>query len=450
MKRIVIRNRTNTTLSTLLGTSLVLSGLYLTSFYSYLLFHSLTELSSIVISVSIFLLVWYARRYMQNDYSLFIGIASLFIGGLDTIHLLAYRGMGVFLEYNSNLPTQLWIAARYFQSLSLLIAPLFFYRKLNPVIAFTSFTTITAFLLTSIFLWDIFPTCYIERVGLTHFKIFSEYMISLILLTSIILLYKNRQKFDPVIFQLLIISIIATIVSELAFTFYVGVYDLSNFIGHIFKTISSLILARALIIIALEQPYNLIFFDLKKNRDELHTAEAEMRKMAMIDVLTGTYNRRAFIEKGEIECERARRYGHSLAFLIIDFDHFKEFNDNNGHMNGDRMLQKIVEVFRANLRISDILARWGGDEFAIFLPETSHAECLEVAEKLRTAIADLSLPFNEKQTKITISIGCTIWTHNDESLDTLFLRADNALYQAKQRGRNCVQLICDKPENKAD
>ena len=286
MKRIAIRNRTNTTLSTLVGTTIILFGLYLTSFYSYLLFHSLTELSSVVISVSIFLLVWYARRYIQNDYSLFIGIASLFIGGLDTMHLLAYRGMGVFLEYNANLPTQLWIAARYLQCLSLLIAPLFFHRKLNPIITFTSFTVITLFLSASIFLWNIFPTCYLDGVGLTHFKIVSEYIISLILLVSILLLYKNRQKFDLVIFQLLIISIIATIVSELAFTFYVGVYDFSNFIGHIFKTISSLILARALIIIALEQPYNLIFFDLKKNRDELHTAEAEMRKIAMIDVLT--------------------------------------------------------------------------------------------------------------------------------------------------------------------
>jgi len=441
MKNIAIHNSTNTTFSTLVGSTVILSGLYLTSFYSYLLFHSLSELSSIVIAVSIFLLVWFARRYMQNDYSLFIGIASLFIGGFDAIHLLAYRGMGVFPEYNSNLPTQLWIAARYLQSLSLLIAPVFFSRRLHPVIAFTSFAVIAAVLFASIFFWDIFPTCYTEGVGLTPFKIVSEYIISLILLASIILLYKNRQKFDPVIFQLLILFVIATIGSELAFTFYVGVYDLSNLIGHILKTISSFIFARALIIIALEKPYNLIFFDLKKNRDELHTAEAEMRKMAMIDVLTGTYNRRAFIEKGKIECERARRYGHSLAFLIVDFDHFKEFNDKYGHINGDSMLQKIVAVFRENLRVGDILARWGGDEFAIFLPETSRAGCLEVAEKLRNGILSLSVPFDEKYTKITVSIGCTIWTQNNESLDTLFLRADTALYQAKQDGRNCVRLI---------
>jgi diguanylate cyclase (GGDEF)-like protein len=441
MKRIAIRTITSTILSTLLWATIILFGLYLTSFYSYLLFHSLAELSSIIIAISVFLLVWYARRFIQNDYLLFIGIASLFISGLDTIHTLAYRGMGVFQEYDANLPTQLWIAARYLQSLSLLIAPVFFCRRLNPIIAFTGFAVIATFLLASIFFWDIFPTCYVEGVGLTQFKIISEYIISLILLTSIILLYQNRMKFDPTIFQLLIISIVATIGAELAFTFYVGVYDLSNFIGHLFKVISFFILARALVIIALEQPYNLLFRDLKQNRDELQVAEAEMRKIAMIDFLTGAYNRRAFIEMGKIECERARRYGHSLAVLIVDVDHFKEFNDKHGHLCGDIMLQKVVTILLENLRAVDILARWGGDEFAIFLPETSHTGCLNVTEKLRNAISGLSVPFDEKYIQITISVGCTIWTQDDESLDTVFLRADNALYQAKQRGRNCVLLI---------
>ena len=440
MKNIDIRNIKSTIFPTLLWASIALFGLYLTKFYSYLLFHSLAELSSIIIAVSVFLLVWFARRYMQNDYLLFIGIAYLFIGGLDAIHMLAYRGMAVFQGYDANLPTQLWIAARYLQSLSLLISPIFFRRRLNSKFAFTGFITITGLLLISIF-GNIFPTCYVEGVGLTQFKIISEYIISLILLASIIQLYQNRKRFDPAIYQLLIISIAATIGAELAFTFYVGVYDLSNFIGHIFKTISTIILARALVITALEQPYNLLFRDLKQNRDDLQLAESEMRNMAMIDFLTAAYNRRALIEMGNVECERARRYGHPLAFMLVDFDHFKEYNDNHGHMEGDIMLQKIVAVFHENLRAGDILARWGGDEFAMFLPETSHEGCVRAAEKLRDTISGLSAPFDEKFIQITISVGCTMWTQDDESLDTVFVRADKALYQAKHDGRNCVRII---------
>ena len=441
MKRIAIHTISSTTFSTLFWAAIILFGLYLTNFYSYLLFHSLAELLSIVIAMSVFLLVWYARRYIQNDYLLFIGIASMFIGGLDMIHMLAYGGMGVFQEYDANLPTQLWIAARYLQSLSFLIAPVFFTKSLNPKIAFMGFTAIIAFLLASMFFWNIFPTCYVEGKGLTQFKITSEYIISLILLASITLLYLNRKKFDTAIFQLLILSIVATIGTEFAFTFYIGVYDISNLFGHLFKTISVFILSRALLVIALEQPYNLIFRDLKQNRDELQVIAAEMHEMAMIDYLTGTFNRRAFIEMGNIECERARRYGYSLGLLIVDFDHFKEFNDKYGHTIGDIMLINIVKVFNENLRGSDILARWGGDEFAIFLPEVSRAGCLDVANKLRNAVSDLSATHDEKYLPITISIGCTFWTQDDECLDTVFVRADNALYQAKQRGRNCVLIV---------
>ncbi|MDD2922962.1 MAG: diguanylate cyclase [Anaerolineales bacterium] len=174
---------------------------------------------------------------------------------------------------------------------------------------------------------------------------------------------------------------------------------------------------------------------------ELRAAEKEMHQMAMTDFLTGAFNRRAFTEMGMIEYERSRRYGRPLAFLFIDLDHFKIFNDKYGHLGGDVMLQKVVAALHENLRAVDILARWGGEEFAIFLPETSQAGCLQVAEKLRNTISDLSVSFEGEHMKVTVSIGCTIWRQNGESLDAVFSRADGALYQAKQQGRNRVLLI---------
>ena len=110
---------------TMLWGTAVLLGLYLTSLHSYLLFHSLAEIFSIVSACGIFMVAWNARRLLEEKYLLLLGIAYVFIGGLDLVHTLAYTGMGVFPGYETNLPTQLWIAARYVESLSLLVAPLF-------------------------------------------------------------------------------------------------------------------------------------------------------------------------------------------------------------------------------------------------------------------------------------------------------------------------------------
>jgi len=157
----------------LLGT-LILFLLYLTSLYSYLLFHSLVELFSIVVASGIFIIAWNSRFFMKNNYLLFLGIAYLFIAGVDLIHTLSYSGMGVFKEYGPNLPTQLWIGARYMESLSLLIAPVFFYRSLDHRAVLGAYAVVFALLMGSIFYWGIFPTSYVEGEGLTPFKKGSE------------------------------------------------------------------------------------------------------------------------------------------------------------------------------------------------------------------------------------------------------------------------------------
>ena len=108
--------------SYLLLAMLTLVGLYLSSLYNYLLFHSIAELFSIIIACGVFMITWNARRFIRNNYLLFIGLAYLFVGGLDLVHTLGYRGMAIFKGYHTNLATQLWIAARYVESLSLLIA----------------------------------------------------------------------------------------------------------------------------------------------------------------------------------------------------------------------------------------------------------------------------------------------------------------------------------------
>jgi PAS domain S-box-containing protein len=244
---------------------LVFLVLYLASLYNYLLFHSLAEIFSIVVACGIFMVAWNSRRFLDNNYLLFIGIAYLFVGGLDLIHTLTYKGMGIFEGYGTNLATQLWIAARYTESLSLLIAPLFFRRKLKINLLFFTYTLALSLFLICIFYWNIFPICFVEGVGLTPFKKISEYIISLILLASIVLLLKNRGEFDRDVLKWVVWSILVTIASELAFTFYVDAYGFSNLLGHFLKIVSFYLIYKALIQMGLTRPYDLLFRNLKQS-----------------------------------------------------------------------------------------------------------------------------------------------------------------------------------------
>ena len=248
---------------------LVLFGLYLTSLHSYLLFHILAELFSIVVACGIFLLVWNSRQFLDNHYLLFIGIAFLFVGATDLVHTLSYKGMRVFQGFDANLPTQLWIAGRFVQSLSFLAAFFFITRRPNTRLVFLGYTLVTSLLFLSIFYWDIFPTCFVDGKGLTSFKKISEYVVSFFLLISIIFLLKNRNKFDRAVLQWLVLSLLATIGSELFFTFYISVYDLSNLSGHFLKILSFFFVYKAIIETGLAKPYTLLFRNLREERDKV-------------------------------------------------------------------------------------------------------------------------------------------------------------------------------------
>ncbi|MEE9910477.1 MAG: PAS domain S-box protein [Deltaproteobacteria bacterium] len=255
-----------------------LVGLYVLSRYSYLAFHTVSELFSVVIGFSLFMLIWNSRRMIDNHYFTFIGIAFFFVAGFDLIHTLAYKNMDFFSGYGTNLPTQLWIAARYLESLSFLAA--FVLMKRRPIVGriFAVYTVLCILLLMLIFT-GAFPDCHIEGVGLTRFKIASEYLISAILLSSLVLLIKKREEFDRDVLVLLALSIVLTIGSELAFTFYVGVFDLSNLIGHYLKILSFYLIYKAIIETGLMKPYRLMFRNLRERETALSESEARYHSL---------------------------------------------------------------------------------------------------------------------------------------------------------------------------
>ena len=266
----------------LLAFAFIFAALYAISRTNYLLMHTLTEMFSIVVACSIFMIAWNARRFMTNGYFLFLGISLLSVGSLDLVHTLAYKGMNVFPGSDSNLPTQLWIAARYLVSVSLLAAPLFINRVLNAYLALQSYAAITLILLLSIFAWKIFPDCYLEGSGLTRFKIVSEYIISLFFAGSLALLFRKRRDFEPSILLLLAGAVVFSIISELMFTLYISVYDVFNLLGHLGKVVSFYLIYKALIESALVRPYSFFFRQISDKTRELERSNAELEQFASV------------------------------------------------------------------------------------------------------------------------------------------------------------------------
>jgi diguanylate cyclase (GGDEF)-like protein len=161
--------------------------------------------------------------------------------------------------------------------------------------------------------------------------------------------------------------------------------------------------------------------------------EAELRDMAVTDTLTGVWNRRHGTDLATADLS-ARRTGAALTLLMLDIDNFKTINDNFGHQSGDHVLIETASRLRRSLRGSDMVARWGGEEFVVLLRDCALPEALQIAEDIRASIAEVAFgPMG----RITVSIGAAE-ARDNEDLQSWLSRADQALYRAKHSGRNTV------------
>jgi diguanylate cyclase (GGDEF)-like protein len=165
---------------------------------------------------------------------------------------------------------------------------------------------------------------------------------------------------------------------------------------------------------------------------------AEVQRLAVTDELTGIFNRRHFFDQSEKEFGRSARYKDPLAALIVDIDHFKQFNDRYGHLIGDRVLREVAHLLQESLRESDVLGRYGGEEFSILLPVTDARAAVRAAERLRQHVADMSIQTEAGELHVQLSIGVAEIDAETPTLQALINRADQAMYMAKQAGRNCV------------
>ena len=224
------------------------------SVFNFLSFHTLAELFSIIVAVTMFFIAWNTFAFSRDHFLMFLASGYFWISLIDLVHTLTYPGINIFETTGTNTAVQFWIVARYCEAFLLLTAPLFFRHKVHAGFLFLLFGAGTA-LAFSMVMQGMVPILYVEGSGLMPLKIYSEYAIISILGLAIVHLSLNRHHLKRNIFYALVTSIVLTMGAELAFTFYVSAFDLSNLVGHIFKFTSYWIILGTIIRTTLTGPY---------------------------------------------------------------------------------------------------------------------------------------------------------------------------------------------------
>lgn len=330
----------------------VLAVLYLISGVNYLLFHGIVEIAGIAVAFTLFIIVWNTRRQVSDGFFLIIGISFFFFGVIDLVHTLAYKGMGIFPGNSADLPTQLWIAARYFQSCTFLVATLFIgrsitrHKKYDALLVFSACTAVCALIFASIFVWQNFPACFVEGRGLTPFKVNSEYFISFILLATTVILYLKRDRFIREVWELLIGAQVLLILGELAFTSYISVFGFMNMLGHLFRFLSVYLFYRAFVVISLTRPYDLLLRDLHLEKKALFESEMKYRTL-FTNMLEGVAYCRMIYDKE----------GKPVDWVYLDVNRSFERLTGLENVVGKRVLEVIPDIKRESPEIFGIYGR---------------------------------------------------------------------------------------------
>lgn len=295
---------------------------------------------------------------MDNNYLSFIGIAFLFIAVVDLLHTLTYKGMGVFPGISANLATQLWISMRYLFAFSLLIPLLFIRRRIKPFTVLASYFIVTTILILSIFYWNIFPQAYVDGMGLTAFKIGSEYAISIILALGIALLVKNRKQFSDSVFKLMLLAMVIAIATEMAFTLYTDVYGIANMVGHLLDFFSFFLIYKAIVETGFSKPYELLFRNLKQNENALRESTGRFQIMAngtpSLIWVTDKEGKHLFVNKSYLDyfqVTEAQASGHNWQPLIHPDDRIEYIQK---FMNA----VKTKQPFKAHVRVQKNNDEW--------------------------------------------------------------------------------------------
>jgi len=408
---------------TLVGIA-VLAAFWATTEVSYLLFHSLVETTVLAVAVVVFAMSWSLRSIVPDSYATLVGLGLLCVALIQLLHLLAYKGMGVFPDADADLPTQLWIAARALTVATFLAAPFCGGgRTMHTSLAVGSFVLVTFLLLATIFWWDVFPACYVEGAGLTTFKVVSEYVIAggFVVAAGIHVVWprslprSNRLQ--------LIAALLLSAAAEIAFTLYVGVYATPNLIGHLLMLIAVLLVYQALIQGGMNRAYGRLVA-------QLGAESTALAFLSSHDEMTGLLNRRGFLHTAGTLLSLAAREHRPVALFYADVEDLKKVNDTLGHTAGDALIVTAAEALSSSFRSADVVARIGGDEFAAFTvgPLTENADT--VMTRLRDTLASASPPV-EGVTEVRVTMGVALADPRETDLDALLSAADADMYRRR-------------------
>jgi len=391
---------------------------FLLSEWDFYLYHTITELLSVHGYLVVFMITIISWRYLKNySFIAVVGISLLPVAVFDIIHALSFENSQYFTGYTQNLTLTMWLAARLIQSSSLLIGSILGYKKVAvklPVIIliYLSISIITVYLvLTKGFIPDLFST----EAGLTNLKIYTEYLISILAIGSLISILLVRRKEFKGNINYFVIFIVLYILSELSFTTYSSFSDNAVVMGHYLKLISTIFLVYFMVNISLAIPNMTLF-------NKLNTSEKKLKKIAYTDSVTGLGNRAKF----EQDSKTSNRKRSFSSIIIGDVDGLKNINDSYGYQTGTDLLKEVANILKESIGENDKVYKFFGGEFIITTPE--EGQSLEVLfASLQKDIQNIK--YGDES--LSFTMGYSSLKKSNEKTISLLKRAEQVLLRNK-------------------
>lgn len=394
----MISNRQEFNKTTLILWVAALTALLLAGRVNFPFFHIIVELFSIIVACGIFIISWHTRHLHEDAFFTFLGVSTLSVAIIDLFHTLTYKGMAVMPQNGAPVATQLWIAGRFLQAVTILLAFFFLRRKLRDTRLLVTFLFVTTLLSSTIFVWKIFPDCYVEGFGLTRFKIVSEYLIIFMFGAALYLLRRKWQAFDSQVAHYLAASFGLFMISELAFTSYVGVFDWTNQLGHILKVAGYYCLYRGVVVIGLTRPFDLLFRRLKEINTTLEErVREEVERNREKDAMLVQKDRQAAL--GEMTGNIAHQWRQPLnavSLIVQDL----AMQENAGSLNKEHLQESFARIDDLARHMSQTI----NDFRELYQPDKEKTP-FSPREKVRQSLALVEGTLREQGIAVSVSAG---------------------------------------------